>query len=307
VTPPIATIPQPNFLAQQIPADLNAPGLHSMALLNMQPPMSRVSVPADSISLNDPDDPFGFGDGPRDNLARQRVAGEYRVDIVIPPEVQLPANLNAPLQHPMPVVSPMPIRVPLRVRRGPRGRGRTPPNISGTGRQSDPVLDGLRHGHIACRGQAANHHADVQILLQQRQQQQEQLAERLRVERDQRRQADLQHHAEQQMQQQQQDDEQRRREERHHLDWARERQREAQLAFEEEERQNLEVHQRGVNYMRRQEELEAHTRNRWRNEQQAQEQLQNDEAEEERRRWQEERELIRRQQRLEEVSITHPE
>jgi hypothetical protein len=382
VTPPVA-MPQPNFLAQQIPADLNAPARHSTAMLNIQPPTSRVSaVPANSISLNDPDDPFGFCDGPRDNLAPQRLNGVgivippevrlpanwdaplqhpmpvvppmpvllplrrgqgrpalNRVGIAIPPEVHLPANWDAPLQHPMPVVPPMPVLVPLR-----RGRGRAPPNISGR--------PALHRG----RGQAANYSADAQILLQQRQQQQEQISEQLRVEREQ-----LQVRRAEQQVQQQQDDEQRRREaERRNLAWARERQREAQQAFEEEERQNLEAHHRGVNYMRRQEVLEAHTsggsgsgntnhqpeahqrhsevaasqprpaqpqqhttidiqaaldsarqrderwmqqiRNRWRNEQQAQEQLQHDEAEEERRRWQEERELIRRQQRLEEVS-----
>ena len=43
-------------------------------------------------------------------------------------------------------------------------------------------------------------------------------------------------------------------------------------------------------------------RNRWQDEQQAQQQLQQDEAEEERRRWHEERDLIQRQQRLEEVA-----
>ena len=91
-------------------------------------------------------------------MAPQRLDREYRVDIVIPLEVHLPANLDAPLQHPMPIIPPMPIRVPLR-----RGQGRAPPNNSG--RQSDPVLD----GHIARRGQGANHHADVQILLQQQQ------------------------------------------------------------------------------------------------------------------------------------------
>ena len=44
MTPPVATIPQPNFLAQQSPAALNVPRLRSMAMLNaIQPPMSRVS------------------------------------------------------------------------------------------------------------------------------------------------------------------------------------------------------------------------------------------------------------------------
>ena len=43
-------------------------------------------------------------------------------------------------------------------------------------------------------------------------------------------------------------------------------------------------------------------RNGWRNERQAQEQVQQDEEEENRRRWQEERDLIRRQQRSEEVA-----
>ena len=117
MTPPVASqaIPQPNFLA----ADLDEPRLHPMFILprlNLQPPMIGVlAIPANSISLNDPkDDPFGFHDGPRHNLAPQRLAEEYGVYIL--PEAQLPANWDAPLQNPMPVVPPMPIP--------PRRRGR---------------------------------------------------------------------------------------------------------------------------------------------------------------------------------------
>ena len=69
--PPVA-MPQPNFLAQKVSADLNVPGWHSMAMLNMQPlaSTSHVSaVPANSISLDDPEDPFVSLDGSRDNLA----------------------------------------------------------------------------------------------------------------------------------------------------------------------------------------------------------------------------------------------
>ena len=80
-------------------------------------------------------------DGPRDNLALQRLARGHGlgVDIVIPPEVQLPANWDASLQHPMPIVPPMPISLG-------RGRGRGQMyNISG--RQSGPALN---------RRQAAN-------------------------------------------------------------------------------------------------------------------------------------------------------
>ena len=50
ITPPVA-MPQPNYLAQQVSADLNVPGQHSMAMLNMQPlaSTSHVSaVPANS-------------------------------------------------------------------------------------------------------------------------------------------------------------------------------------------------------------------------------------------------------------------
>ena len=109
VTPPVA-MPQPYFLAQQISADLNVSGRHSMAMLNMQPSTSRVSaVPVNSISLNDPEDPFVSLDGPRDNLAPQKLTRGHGVDVVIPPEVQLPANWDAPLQHPMPIVQPMPM------------------------------------------------------------------------------------------------------------------------------------------------------------------------------------------------------
>ena len=41
--------------------------------------------------------------------------------------------------------------------------------------------------------------------------------------------------------------------------WARERQQEAQVAYEEDEHQNIEAYQREVNHMCHQEELEAHT------------------------------------------------
>ena len=263
VTPPVTdgAIPQPNFLADQTPADLNAPRLHSTPRLNLQPPMRGASaIPANSISLNDPEDPFGFHDGPRHNLALQRLAEEYGVNVMIPPEVQLPANWDAPLQNPMPAIPPMPI-LPR------RGRGRAPlgPLLDISGRQNDPALNVLHGGHIAHREQAANHRAEAQILLQQRQQQQEQLAEQtqMQLERERLRLADLRRHAEQQaqLQQLQQDEAQRRRdaETARYLAWARERQQEAQQAFEEEERQNIEAHHREVNRMRRQEVLEAHT------------------------------------------------
>jgi hypothetical protein len=100
----------------------------------------------------------------------------YGVNIMMPPEVQLPDNWDAPLQNPMPTVPPMPI--PLRRGRG-RGRGRAPlgPLHDISGQQSDPALNGLHRGHIARREQAANHRAEVEILLQQRHQQQEQLEE----------------------------------------------------------------------------------------------------------------------------------
>jgi hypothetical protein len=264
MTPPVTAqaIPQPNFLADQIPADLDAPGLHPMPRLNLRPSVPGFSaLPADSISLNDDlDDPFGFHDGPRRNLASQRLAGEYGVNIMIPPEVRLPDNWDAPLRNPMPTVPPMPVFH----RRARRGQGRAPvgPMHDISGRQSDPALNGLHRGHIAHREQAANHRADIQSLLQQRQQQQEQLAEQMQTEREQL--ADLQRrHAEQQEQQQQQlqYEQQRRRdaEAARHLAWARERQREAQQTEEDEERQNLEAYHREANRMRRQEELEAHT------------------------------------------------
>jgi hypothetical protein len=163
------------------------------------------------------------------------------------------------MQNPMPAIPPMPIPP----KRG-RGRGcRAPlgPLHDMSGRESDPALNRLHRGHIAQREQAANHRAEVQNLLQQRQQQQEQVAEQMRVERD--RLADLQHHAQQeaQLQQQQQNEEQQRREAQteRNMAWARERLREAQQTFEEEERLNLEAHLRQVNYMRHQEEREAHT------------------------------------------------
>ena len=65
-------------------------------------------MPEKSISLNDPEDSFGFHDGPRHNLASQRLAENYGANIMILPEVQLPANWDAPLKNPIPVVSPMP-------------------------------------------------------------------------------------------------------------------------------------------------------------------------------------------------------
>ena len=323
VTPPVA-MPQPIFLAQQFSADLNVPGRHSMAMLNMQPLASTSHVsalPANSISLNDPEDPFVSLDGPRDNLAPQRLARGHGlgVDIVIPPEVQLPANWDAPLQHPMPIVPPMPISLG----RG-RGRGQTRMyNISG--RQSGPALN---------RRQATNDSADdyvqTRILLQQRQQQRELLFEQWRIEREQR--ADLQCQAQQQaqlqqvqlqLQQQQQDDEQQRREAEtaRQLAWARERLREAHQAIEEEERQNLHsedaasqpLAQPQHNDLQDVRDAVRQRDERWwqlfcnrsRNEQQAQQEqqlLQNNEMEEESNRLLEHRELIRRQQRLEEAS-----
>ena len=72
-------------------------------------------------------------------------------------------------------------------------------------------------------------------------------------------------------------------------------------------RQGIDIQAAMDSARRRNEMWMQQIRNRWRNEQQAQEQLQHDEAEEERRRWQEERELIRRQQRLEEFQITCPD
>ena len=191
VTPPVA-IPQPIFLPQQIPADLDVPGPHSMAGLNLQPPMRRVSAVSESvnsISLNDDpeEDPFGFHDEPRHNLAPQGLAG---VNIVIPPEVQLPANWDAPLQNPMPtgIVPPMPI--PLR-----RGRGRPPlgPMHDISGGRGDPALNGLHCGHIALREQTANYRDRARIQALQ-QQQQERLAEQIQIEREL---ADLRRHAEQ--------------------------------------------------------------------------------------------------------------
>jgi hypothetical protein len=164
-TPPVTpqAIPQPNFLADlaasipqvQIPSDFDAPRLHPMPRVNLQPPLQPtpgVSAAPAAISLNDPEDPFGFGfgSGPRHNLAPQRLAGVYGVNMS--PEVHLPANWNALLQNPMPAVPPMPI--PPR-----RGQGRPPlgPLHDISGRQRDPALHGLHRGHIAHREQAANH------------------------------------------------------------------------------------------------------------------------------------------------------
>ena len=228
-------ISQPNFLAEQIPADLEALRLRSAPRLNLRPPMRGVSaVPENSISLNDPEDPFGFHDGPRHNLGPQRLAEHYGVDIMMPPEVQLPANWDAPLQNPMPVVPPMP--VPPR-----RGRRRAPVgplnDISG---QSDPALNGLHRGHIAHREQAANHRAEVQILLQQRRQQQEQLEREMQNERE-------------RLEQQRREAQTAR-----NMAWALRQNYGRYQAFEDQERENLEAHQREVNHMYRQEELEAH-------------------------------------------------
>ena len=83
-TPPVPSpaIPQPNFLAGDV-ADLDAaPRVHSTGMptlprLNLQPsgPMLGVfAAQPNTISLNDPEDPFGFHDGPRHNLAPQRLA-----------------------------------------------------------------------------------------------------------------------------------------------------------------------------------------------------------------------------------------
>ena len=177
MSPPVASeaIPQPIFLADRIPVDSEAPRLPR---LNLRPLVHGVSaiIPENSISLNDPEDPFGFRDGPRLNLASQRLAENYGANIMIPPEVQLPANWDAPLKNPMPVVPPMP--TPHR-----RGRGRAPrgPLHDISGPQCDPALSGLHRGHIAHREQAANHRADVQNLLRQRQQQHEQ---QIQIERE---------------------------------------------------------------------------------------------------------------------------
>ena len=96
-------------------------------------------------------------------MAPQRLADEYGVNIVIPPEVQLPANWDAPLQNPILVVPPMPVCP----RRGPHRAPLGPLHDISSG-QSDPALNTLHHGHIAHREQAANHCAEVEILLQQR-------------------------------------------------------------------------------------------------------------------------------------------
>ena len=235
MTPPVAVdgFHQPNILADDMGVDVEVPRLPSTSRLNLRSPMLGVStIPRNSISLNDPEDPqpnlladqmgvdvdvprsnpmpqpnfladnmgvdvdvprqlstprpnnpedpFGFHDGPRHNLAPQRLANEYGVNnIVMPPEVQLPANWDAPLQNPMPIVPPMP--VPPRPRRG-RRRAPSGPRHDISGSQSDPAINRLHHGHIAHREQAANHRAQVQILLQQRQQQQEQLAQQRQIE-----------------------------------------------------------------------------------------------------------------------------
>ena len=82
---------------------------------------------------------------------------------MIPPEVQLPANWDAPLQNPIPVVPP----IPVHPRRGPCRAPLGPLHDISSG-QSDPALNTLHRGHIAHREQAANHRAEVEILLQQR-------------------------------------------------------------------------------------------------------------------------------------------
>ena len=179
MTPPVTSgsVQQPIFLADRIPVDSDAPRLPR---LNLRPPVHGVSaMPDNAISLNDPEDPFGFHDGPRHNLASQRLAENYGANIMIPPEVQLPANWDAPLQNPMPIIPPMPI--PLRRRQGKAPLG---PLHDISSRQCDPALNGLHRGHIAHREQVANHRADVQILLQQWQQQQEQLQEQMRAEQE---------------------------------------------------------------------------------------------------------------------------
>ena len=245
-TPPVASMPQPIFLADRIHVDSEAPRLPR---LHLPPSVCGVSatMPENSISLNDPEDPFGFHDGPRHNLASQRLAENYEANhIMIPPEVQLPANWDAPLQNPIPVVPPMPT-----LHR--RGRGRPPrgPLHDISGPQCDPALSGLHRGHIAHREQVANHRAAVENLLRQRQEQHEQ---QIRVEREQL--EDLQRQAEQR-----QRDHDLLMEARAAILRVQERQRrEAQRAIdEEEERHILEEYHREVNRARRREELEAHT------------------------------------------------
>ena len=109
-TPPVASqsIPLPGFQANH---HLDAPRLHAMPTLprlNLQAPvLGAPAMPANSISLNGPEDPFGFHNGPRHNLAPQRLAEEY--GIYMPPKIQLPANWDAPLQNPIPVVPPISI------------------------------------------------------------------------------------------------------------------------------------------------------------------------------------------------------
>ena len=245
-TPPVASMPQPIFSADRIHVDSEAPRLPR---LHLPPSVCGVSatMPENSISLNDPEDPFGFHDGPRHNLASQRLAENYEANhIMIPPEVQLPANWDAPLQNPIPVVPPMPT-----LHR--RGRGRPPcgPLHDISGPQCDPAHSGLHRGHIAHREQVANHRAAVENLLRQRQEQHEQ---QIRVEREQL--EDLQRQAEQR-----QRDHDLLMEARAAILRVQERQRrEAQRAIdEEEERHILEEYHREVNRARRREELEAHT------------------------------------------------
>ena len=340
VTPPVA-MPQPYFLAQQISADLNVSGRRSMAMLNMQPSTSRVSaVPANSISLNDPEDPFVCLDGPRDNLAPQRLTRGHGVDVVIPPEVQLPANWDAPLQHPMPIVQPMPM---------PLGRGhgndsdvltRTWILLQQRQQQREQLFEQWRIGRedLQCQAQqqaqlqqAQLQQAQQQAQLQQAQLQQAQLQQaqqQAQLQQAQLQQAQLRL----QQQQQQQDDERRRREAEtaRQLAWARERLREAHQAFEDEGRQNLEARQghseaaasqplpslaqpQCNDYQaavrQRDERWWQLFRNRSRNEQQAQQEEQllqhneeEEEKEEESNRLLEQRELIRRHQRLEDAS-----
>ena len=73
--------------------------------------------------------------------------------------------------------------MPVCPRRGPCRAPLGPLHDISSG-QSDPALNALHHGHIAHREQAANHRAEVEILLQQRRQQQEQLEEQMQIERE---------------------------------------------------------------------------------------------------------------------------
>ena len=72
--PVMADIIQPDFLGNQ-----NEVPRGSMPRLNLQPSMHGVSAVPQNAT-NEPDDPFGYHDGPRHNLAPQRLADEYGVD-----------------------------------------------------------------------------------------------------------------------------------------------------------------------------------------------------------------------------------